>query len=275
MVRIIRMVAADEAVPATTSSLARVGARLQVRLDPRVLRAIMVRSVAPAERSRPATGLHDLEAIQRFASSSGAFTFFDAPWTPVFLFVLFAFHWMLGVLAVFSGCLLLAIALVNQARTGTLQQEAGEATANASHFIEQVRAGGETVQGLGMLHAVLARSGALRNLLLDKTLAASDRNGFYGVLTRTLRLFLQSMMLGLGAWLALRGEVTPGIMTAPERDAAGADPHRAAGAAGAAGGAEPDRGVAGGAVRGGARRCPGASASASPWRGRSTARPRW
>ena len=261
MVRIIRMVAADEAVPATTSSLARVGARLQVRLDPRVLRAIMVRSVAPAERSRPATGLHDLEAIQRFASSSGAFTFFDAPWTPVFLFVLFAFHWMLGVLAVFSGCLLLAIALVNQARTGTLQQEAGEATANASHFIEQVRAGGETVQGLGMLHAVLARSGALRNLLLDKTLAASDRNGFYAG--------------PLGAWLALRGEVTPGIMTAPERDAAGADPHRAAGAAGAAGGAEPDRGVAGGAVRGGARRCPGASASASPWRWRSTARPRW
>ena len=82
------------------------------------------------------------------------------------------------------------------------------------HFIEQVRAGGETVQGLGMLHAVLARSGALRNRLLDRTLAASDRNGFYGVLTRTLRLFLQSMMLGLGAWLALRGEVTPGIMIA-------------------------------------------------------------
>ena len=194
--------------------LARVGARLQERLDPRVLRAIMVRSVAPAERSRPATGLSDLEAIQRFASSPGAFTFFDAPWTPVFLFVLFVFHWMLGVLAVFSGFLLLAVALVNQARTGTLQREAGEATAHATHFIEQVRAGGETVQGLGMLDAVLARSRALRNRLLDKTLAASDRNGLYGVLTKTLRLFLQSMMLGLGAWLALRGEVTPGIMIA-------------------------------------------------------------
>ena len=194
--------------------LARVGARLQERLDPRVLRAIMVRSVAPAERSRPATGLSDLEAIQRFASSPGAFTFFDAPWTPVFLFVLFVFHWMLGVLAVFSGFLLLAVALINQARTGTLQREAGEATAHATHFIEQVRAGGETVQGLGMLDAVLVRTRALRNRLLDKTLAVSDRNGLYGVLTKTLRLFLQSMMLGLGAWLALRGEVTPGIMIA-------------------------------------------------------------
>ena len=74
--------------------------------------------------------------------------------------------------------------------------------------------GGETVQGLGMLNAVITRTRALRNTLLDKTLAASDRNGFYGVMTRTLRLFLQSMMLGLGAWLALRGEVSPGIMIA-------------------------------------------------------------
>ena len=194
--------------------LARVGARLQERLDPRVLRAILVRSVAPAERSRPATGLADLEAIQRFASSSGAFTFFDAPWTPVFLFVLFLFHWMLGVLAVFSGCLLLVVALLNQARTGGLQQEAGEATAEAAHFFEQARAGGETVQGLGMLGAVLSRSRALRHRVLDRTLAVSDRNGLFGVVTKTLRLFLQSMMLGLGAWLALRGEVSPGIMIA-------------------------------------------------------------
>ena len=116
--------------------LARAGARLQERLDPRVLRAIMVRSVTPAERSRPATGLSDLEAIQRFASSNGAFTFFDAPWTFVFLLVLFLFHWMLGVLAVLSGCLLLAIALVNQARTGSLQQEVGEAASESALFIE-------------------------------------------------------------------------------------------------------------------------------------------
>ncbi len=194
--------------------LARAGARVQARLDPRVLRAILERSVVPAERALPATGLRDLEAIQRFGSSNGAFTFFDAPWTPVFLFVLFTFHWMLGVLAVFSGCLLLVVALINQARTGKLQQEAVEATAQSEHFIEQVRAGGETVTGLGMLDAILSRSAALRERLLDRTLAVSDRNGLYGVITRTLRLFLQSMMLGLGAWLALRGEITPGFMIA-------------------------------------------------------------
>ena len=67
-----------------------------------MLGAILTRAGrSPQARSAPATGLADLEAMQRFASGPGPFAFFDAPWTPVFLFVLFAFHWRLGLLAVF------------------------------------------------------------------------------------------------------------------------------------------------------------------------------
>ena len=194
--------------------LARAGARLQARLDSRVLRAILTRAIAPSERARPAMGLRDLEAIQRFASGTGPFAFFDAPWTPVFLCVLFLFHWMLGVLAVFSGCLLLLLALINQARTGRLQGELGEATARSAHFVEQMRAGSETVRGLGMEEAVVARSSELRDAFLERAMAASDRSGFFGVTTKTLRLFLQSMMLGLGAWLAIQGQVTFGVIIA-------------------------------------------------------------
>ena len=194
--------------------LARAGARLQARLDPRVLRAILTRSISAADRTRPATGLRDLEAIQRFASGSGPFAIFDVPWTPVFLVALFTFHWLLGLLAVFSGCLLILIALLNQSGTAGLQRQVAEASARSGYFIEQMRAGGETVRGLGMYDAVVARAGARRALLLDRTLAASDRNGLFTVLSRTLRLFLQSMMLGLGAWLAIRGDVTPGVMIA-------------------------------------------------------------
>ena len=195
--------------------LARAGARFQARLDPRVLGAILTRAGrSPQARSVPATGLHDLEAMQRFASGPGPFAFFDAPWTPAFLFVLFTFHWLLGVLAVVSGVLLLALALVNSARTARLQAGANEAAASAFHFVEQVRAGAETVRGLGMRRAATGRAGALRSAALTGTVAASDRGGAYAAASKTLRLFLQSMMLGLGAWLAIRGEVTPGIMIA-------------------------------------------------------------
>ena len=195
--------------------LARAGARFQARMDPRVLGAILTRAGAsPQARSAPATGLADLEAMQRFASGPGPFAFFDAPWTPVFLFALFLFHWMLGLLAVFSGVLLLALALMNQARTARLQAEAGEASARAFQLTEQVRAGGETVRGLGMRSAALARLAAIRNRALDATIAASDRGGAFAATTRTLRLFLQSMMLGLGAWLAIQGAITAGVMIA-------------------------------------------------------------
>ena len=194
--------------------MARAGARLQERLDSRVLRAVLSRAVSPAERARPETGLRDLDTIQRFASGPGPFAFFDAPWTPIFLFALFTFHWMLGLLAVFSGLLLLLIALLNQLGTSRIQGEAGEAAARSAHFIEQMRAGSETVQGLGMQDAVVSRSRALRGEMLDRLLSISDRNGLFSVTSRTLRLFLQSMMLGLGAWLAIQGQVTPGIMIA-------------------------------------------------------------
>ena len=195
--------------------LARAGARFQARLDARVLGAILTRAGrSPAARSAPATGLADLDAMQRFASGPGPFAFFDAPWTPAFLFVLFTFHWLLGVLAAVSGVALVVLALLNSARTSRLQAEAGAASARAGHFVEQLRMGGETVRGLGMRGHALERSGRLRTEALAGTMAASDRGGAFAATSRTLRLFLQSMMLGLGAWLAIRGEVTPGIMIA-------------------------------------------------------------
>ena len=195
--------------------LARAGARFQARLDPRVLGAILTRAGrSPHARASPAPALADLEAMQRFASGPGPFAFFDAPWTPVFLLVLFAFHWLLGALALFSGVLLVLLALMNWFRTARLQAETGDRAARAFHFVEQVRTGGETVRGLGMRRAVIARAGMLRSAALAGNLAVSDRGGSFAAASKTLRLFLQSMMLGLGAWLAIRGEVTPGIMIA-------------------------------------------------------------
>ena len=195
--------------------LARVGSRFQARFDARVLGATLIRAGrSPEARTAPATGPQDLEAMQRFASGQGPFAFFDAPWTPIFLTVLFAFHWLIGVLAVVSGALLVGVALANQTRTSRLQAEAGEMGELAFHAGERFRTGGETLRGLGMRTAAVARVGALREQALAATIAASDRGGAFAVASRTLRLFLQSMMLGLGAWLAIRGEVTPGVMIA-------------------------------------------------------------
>ena len=195
--------------------LARVGARFQSALDARVTGAILTQAGrSPEARDGPSTGPRDLEAIQRFVSGQGAFAFFDAPWTPVFLAVLFVFHWLLGVFAVGAGMLLAAVALLNNFRTRRLQTEAGEARDLASHSTELFRGGAEVMRGLGMRGAAIRRITGMRSRALAATISASDRGGAYSVTSKTLRLFLQSMMLGLGGWLAIRGEVSPGVMIA-------------------------------------------------------------
>ena len=103
------------------------------------MRAVHSRAVSPAERARPATGPCDLETIQRFASGPGPFAFINAPWTPIFLFALFTFHWMPGVSAAVSGVLLLLIALLNQLGTSRIRNEEGEAVARSAHFVKQMR----------------------------------------------------------------------------------------------------------------------------------------
>ncbi|MFO7856695.1 MAG: type I secretion system permease/ATPase [Paracoccaceae bacterium] len=194
--------------------LARAGARFQARLDDRVFEAILRRSVSPIERARPATGLRDLESIQRLLSGPAPFAFFDAPWTPIFLLAIFSFHWMLGVLALVGGLLLIVLTWLNQRFSKDLQLDANVASSQSEGFTEAIRREGETVQGLGMRRSVLQRWNRLRGRSLEKTIAASDRTGVFSTASKTLRFFLQSMMLGLGAWLAIRGEVTPGVMIA-------------------------------------------------------------
>ncbi len=194
--------------------LARAGARFQARLDGRVFEAILRRSVSPTERARPASGLRDLESIQRLLSGPAPFAVFDMPWTPVFLAAIFLFHWMLGCLAIAGGLLLVTITWANQVFSRKLQIDANAASAQSEGFTEAVRAQGEAVQGLGMRDAVLSRWQKLRGRSLGATMQASDRTGVFSTASKTLRFFLQSMMLALGAWLAIRGQLSPGMMIA-------------------------------------------------------------
>lgn len=194
--------------------MARRGARFQAMLDKRVFEAILRRSVAPTERARPATGLRDLESIQRLMSSPAPFAVFDIPWTPVFLLAIFSFHWTMGALAVGGGLVLIMLTWLNQVFSRDAQKTANGAAAQSEAFTEAVRRDGETVQGLGMRGAVLSRWQVYRNRSLGASLLASDRTGGFSIASKTLRFFLQSCMLGLGALLAIEGELSPGSMIA-------------------------------------------------------------
>ena len=193
--------------------MARVGARFQARLDRRVFEAVMRKSaISPDQRA--GTGLRDLESVQRLLTSPGLMAFFDIPWTPFFLFGIALFHPWLGILAVAGGTLLIAFTAINQWLSRRPLDKSNSAVYRAETMANQIRGEAETVQSLGMRDAAFDRWRRARDEALDSQLGASDVAGTFTSLTKTFRLLLQSAMLGLGAWLVLRGELTPGAMIA-------------------------------------------------------------
>ncbi len=194
--------------------LARVGARMQAQLDPRVLSAAL-RRLAQAPRDTAAlTAQRDLDAIARFWASPVLVAIFDAPWALAFAAAIFVFHPWLGWLAVAGALVIIGLTWLNQRDTDLPQRTANLAAQTADRQAETLKTDAELIQALGMGRAAFARLRQGRDRALDQGLAASDVSGRYSVLIKTFRLFLQSAMLGLAAWLVLRQELSAGAMIA-------------------------------------------------------------
>ncbi|MEZ5777558.1 MAG: type I secretion system permease/ATPase [Paracoccaceae bacterium] len=199
---------------ARTRVMARLAARYQAALDQRVFSASLVRSALFPTQSPSIAGPSDLEAIRQFLASPALMALFDLPWAPVFLGAVFVFHPALGILAVAGGTVLIVVTILNQWVTRRAVLGAAHAARGADRMSEQFREEADLMQSLGMTGAGFDRWLSARREATGLALDASDISGAFSVFSKTFRLFLQSAMLGLGAWLALRGELTPGAMIA-------------------------------------------------------------
>lgn len=195
--------------------LARIGAKLQAKLDPRVFSAVLRYEAAGLPRKEGTTnGLRELEAVQRLLASPVFTAVYDIPWTPIFLIGISFFHPYLGALAVLGGVVLVFITVLNQMTTQGPVRGANMASVRADQMADELRSEAEMVRSLGMSDAAFARWQIARKKALSDTITSSDRAGHFSALSKTFRMFLQSAMLGLGAWLVLRNELTAGQMIA-------------------------------------------------------------
>lgn len=194
--------------------LSRIGARFQDKLDRRVFSAMLRKSNLMPKSGDNNTGLRDLESVQSLLSSPALLALFDMPWTPFFVAAIFIFHPWLGYLALAGGALLVILTFVNQRSTRQPQLEAGISSLQANRLSDEIMDETEVIAGLGMREASFDRWQKLRSDSLLKTIQKSDRAGAVTATTKTLRLFLQSAMLGLGAYLVLQNEMTAGAMIA-------------------------------------------------------------
>ncbi len=194
--------------------LTRLGARFQIRLDPPAFAAVLNQADHPGLRERPASALRDVGAVQTLMGSSAMGALFDLPWTPLFVVMLFFFHFWLGVFAIGGILMVFGLALLNQRLSRAPQNAAARLSAEAEARTEMTRRSIETVRGLGMVGTLTAHWRKARASALAAQVEASDVGGASSAATKTFRLLLQSAILALGAWLVLRSELTPGEMIA-------------------------------------------------------------
>jgi PrtD family type I secretion system ABC transporter len=193
--------------------MTRVGMQFQARLDRRVFEAAVRKSsLLPNDNSAIAT--RDLETVQRFLTSPVFMAFFDLPWTPVFLFGITLFHPWLGILAISGGAILIFIAILNQLLLRKPVAGGNQASVKADTISGQICNNAEMIQSMGMLGAAFNRWQISRSSALHGQLNSADVSGMFNSITKAFRLFLQSAMLGLGAYLVLQNELTPGAMIA-------------------------------------------------------------
>ena len=189
--------------------LVRASERLDALLAPRILEQMM-----STESAATGQAMRDFDAIRSIVATPIAAAMFDAPWTPVFLLVAFMLHFWIGIMAVVSAVILVALAWWNQHATQSMMEQATAGIA-AAHNVQQAAAmQGPAMRGLGMTGAMVSRLLDRRRIALSNMVEAQLVGSRIAATSKFFRLFVQSAALGLGALLAIAGDISAGAIIA-------------------------------------------------------------
>ncbi|MGC4095935.1 MAG: type I secretion system permease/ATPase [Nitrospira sp.] len=195
-----------------TRILIATSARLDEHLGERVFDAIFANSLTSSGSVSTAQPLNDLLQIRQFLTGPGLLAFFDAPWIPIYVGLMFLFHLYFGVVAFMSVLLLAGLAIWNEMATRTDLAQANRESIDATQFAQRNLRNAEVIEAMGMLPRLRARWQAKQVRVLALQSQASTKAGLINALSRTYRLTIQSLVLGLGAYLAIQKVITPGLV---------------------------------------------------------------
>jgi ATP-binding cassette subfamily C protein EexD len=194
--------------------MVRVSTRLDVLLSRDVYRASFKRALDSGGQDASAQPLSDLTGLRQFMSGNGLFAFFDAPWLPIYVAVLFLFHPWYGWTAIGCAVILLALACINEQSTGKVLAEANKESIGATLQTNKNLRNAEVIESMGMLDSLMSRWSLRHKKVLLLQSRASDRSGIITSISKTFRLIVQSLILGLGAYLAVSHEINAGLVIA-------------------------------------------------------------
>ncbi len=194
--------------------LVRVSSKLETLLNSRLFTVSFKQALYSGGQNSNGQPLEDLTALRQFMTGNGLFAFFDMPWIPIYMAILFLFHPAIGWLAVATAIILVVFAIFNEKSTSKWLQRANVLAMQNRSMLGKNLMNAEVVESMGMLGNLKGRWLEQVNKVLFLQSKASTNAGFWVSLSKVFRMTAQSLVLGLGAYLALQQEISPGIMIA-------------------------------------------------------------
>lgn len=194
--------------------LVRANNAIDAQLAPYLLEKMAKGATSP-EGNQYSHGLKDLNAIKTFLTGTGILAMFDAPWMPIAMLILWYMHHYLFLVALAGAILMIGLTILNEYLTRKPLEEANGAGRAAGRHVEIALRNAEVVNAMGMLKGVARRWAGLNDLVIALQSKASNRAGTVSGVTKFVRQAIQSLGLGVGAYIVLKEPTfTPGMMIA-------------------------------------------------------------
>ncbi len=190
------------------------GNKIEHNLRDRVFDASFKQALYTGGSANGSQPSNDLSQLRQFLTGNGLFAFFDAPWFPIYVIVMFLFHPLFGITAIIAGMVMVAFAWATEKATTNKLKEANAEANWVSNQINGSMRNVEVISAMGMLSNVRRRQQVRADGVLKLQTSASRMAGILSTLSKSFRVITQSLILGLGALLALRQEISPGMMIA-------------------------------------------------------------
>ena len=196
-----------------TKLLVRSGVRLDELLSKRLFHASYEAYLNP-QVSNPSKAFSDLTELRQFLTGNGIFAFFDAPWAPIYIGVLFMLHPWLGWMAIFFAGVQVLLAWLGNLAVKPPQAKASMVQAEVGGYLQSKFRNAEVLESMGMVGNLYRRWSNKNADAMNQTLHAQDVAGKVMAWSKFVRYTQQSLALGGGALLVIEGELSPGAMIA-------------------------------------------------------------
>ena len=193
--------------------LVRAGLRFDKQLGTRVFNSSFEASLSQSTVS-PSRAFSDLITLRQFITGHGIFAFFDAPWAPIYIAVVFFLHPLLGWLALVFAVFQAALAWFGHRHAVTPAQTAAKAGGDVNAYLQSKLRNAEVIESMGMLDSLRRRWRVWQGEYLLHSANAHHASSRVVAWSKFIRYTQQSLSLAAGALLVIEGEMSAGAMIA-------------------------------------------------------------